>query len=337
VAATFSKGATIEEIRAAANLEWDAISVIPSFTLPGQTGLYSAPDHRLIVRSDTGQVLGQASAGYKVHSMSEVLGYFQSLCETHGGGWRIITVGALREGSVIWAQAERDESAEVIPGQVIAHRLMMQTSFDGTLPTGCSDGETVIVCNNTRSINWTEAGKKATQRHRSRFDGERLTAKAGINTGSEAWVKNIQALRILADTACNPDQGRDILRALLEKPTTSKAKPAPAATPSTAPASDFAALLAGRSVKVLELDREHRNVSPIMALWQGQGRGAEAGDQYTGTRYGLLQAVTEFTDHHAGRSWDTGRTSAYFGQGAALKDRAFEMIAAGTAAAELIG
>lgn len=328
----------VAEVRAACLLDWDAISVTPHYTLPGSTELHVAKDHRLIVRNDTGAVLGQASDGYKVHTMSELLTYMQKLmAHALGGGWRLVTIGGLSGGRVIWAQARRDESAEVLPGVEIARTLMLQTSFDGSQPTGCSDGETVIVCDNTRRANWNEAGKKATQRHRSAFDGQRLTDKAGIQTSAEGWQRNIQALRILADTPCSDGQARDILRNLLDKPAKdAKETKNKLAQPADNAASDFAALLS-KPVQTLSLApeaREHRNVAPIMALFQGQGHGAET-EGYKGTRYGLLQSVTEFVDHFAGRTYDTGRMAAQFGQGDALKTRATELVIEGTPAAAL--
>lgn len=330
----------ITEVRESALMGWDGISVVPHYTLPGSTELMIAKDHRLIVRNDTGEVLGQASDGYKVHTTAELLTYFQKLMQNAlGGGWRLVTIGGLSGGRVIWAQARRDESAEVLPGVEIAHTLMMQTSFDGSQPTGCTDGETVIVCDNTRRANWSGASKKATQRHRSNFNGEALTAKAGIQTAAEGWQRNIAALRILADTPCSDSQARDLLRELLDKPaSTDKSKSKPATAPQVTPeaASEFAALLA-RPVQTLSIApeaREHRNVAPIMALFQGQGHGAET-EGYKGTRYGLLQSVTEFVDHFAGRTYDTGKMSALFGQGDTLKQRATEVIMADTPAAAL--
>jgi len=355
-AATFPKGASVEECREAAALQWDAAAVTPHYSLPqpdiiGPDGepisqpprLLIANDHRLIVRNDTGAVLGQASAGYKVHTMTEILDHFRKLCDTaHGGGWRIVTLGALCGGAIIWAQAQRDENAEILPGSVVSHQLVFFTSFDGSKPTGCNDSTVVVVCNNTLDISMQDKGAKhATQRHRSKFDGDTLTRRAGINTGSDQWTRTMQAWKILADQQVTDGQARDLLNKLLrkgdgEKVSTPKAsKLQPAATPENG-AGDFAALL-NKPVQSLSIgpgEREHRNVQPIMELFQGRAHGAEF-DGFKGTRYGLLQSITEFVDHEAGRTWDTGKTSAMFGIGAKLKSQAFEMIAADTPAAAL--
>ncbi len=67
-----------------------------------------------------------------------------------------------------------------------------------------------------------------------------------------------------------------------------------------------------------------RALKKVQTLFEGHGRGAEllaAKD----TAWGLLSAVTEFVDHEKqARSQDNRLDSAWFGQGAALKQRALE-------------
>jgi hypothetical protein len=59
-----------------------------------------------------------------------------------------------------------------------------------------------------------------------------------------------------------------------------------------------------------------------MALFDGHSRGAELASA-KGTAFGLLNAVTEFVDHERrARSTDHRLESAWFGQGASLKEKA---------------
>ena len=67
-----------------------------------------------------------------------------------------------------------------------------------------------------------------------------------------------------------------------------------------------------------------RTMAKVMALFDGRGRGAELASSQ-GTAFGLLNAVTEFVDHERrARSTDHRLESAWFGQGATLKERALE-------------
>jgi len=74
-----------------------------------------------------------------------------------------------------------------------------------------------------------------------------------------------------------------------------------------------------------------RALKKVQALFDGQGRGAELAVA-KGTAWGLLNSVTEFVDHERrARSQEHRLDSAWFGQGAALKQRALDQALALTA------
>ena len=60
------------------------------------------------------------------------------------------------------------------------------------------------------------------------------------------------------------------------------------------------------------------------ALYDGGGKGAILAST-RGTAWGLLNSVTEYVDHHRrAHSEDHRRNAAWFGQGAQLKQRAWD-------------
>ena len=60
----------------------------------------------------------------------------------------------------------------------------------------------------------------------------------------------------------------------------------------------------------------------MQSLYEGQGRGAEL-EAAKGTTWGLLNAITEYVDHERrARSNEYRMDTAWFGQGAVLKQRA---------------
>ncbi|HIK74780.1 MULTISPECIES: DUF932 domain-containing protein [Gammaproteobacteria] len=67
-----------------------------------------------------------------------------------------------------------------------------------------------------------------------------------------------------------------------------------------------------------------RAMAKVHALFHGAGRGADL-PSAKGTAYGLLNAVTEFVDHERrARSFYHRLDSAWFDQGASLKQRALD-------------
>ena len=69
---------------------------------------------------------------------------------------------------------------------------------------------------------------------------------------------------------------------------------------------------------------QHRALQKVQDLYQGLGRGAQLVSAQD-TAWGLLNAVTEFVDHEKrARSTDYRLDSAWFGQGAVLKQKALD-------------
>lgn len=65
-------------------------------------------------------------------------------------------------------------------------------------------------------------------------------------------------------------------------------------------------------------------MSKVTALFEGHGKGAELASS-KGTAFGLLNSITEFVDHERrAQSADHRLESAWFGQGAALKEKALD-------------
>lgn len=66
-----------------------------------------------------------------------------------------------------------------------------------------------------------------------------------------------------------------------------------------------------------------KGIQSVLALFNGEGKGSDLSSA-SGTAWGLLNSITEYVDHHRrARSIDHRLDSAWFGPGAALKDKAF--------------
>jgi hypothetical protein len=73
---------------------------------------------------------------------------------------------------------------------------------------------------------------------------------------------------------------------------------------------------------------KYRPYRKIIDLFNGEAKGWEL-DGVRGTRWGLLNSITEYLDHHSpARSDDARLNSAWFGGGDAIKNKAVELLAA---------
>ena len=76
--------------------------------------------------------------------------------------------------------------------------------------------------------------------------------------------------------------------------------------------------------KLPEVLPNERALRKVQSLYEGRGRGATL-ESSQGTAWGLLNAVTEYVDHERrARSNEYRMDSAWFGQGAQIKQRALE-------------
>jgi len=312
--------ASIQEWLQAAGLDWSVETATVQYKATNEDRLRSFGDKRVLYRSDSGAALGVASDGYKPHQNAELLEFFRDL--TGDNGYKIHTVGALNGGRRIWVMAKNGHEVEAAPGDRVRGNLLLATSHDGTLSTHGLYTAIRVVCANTLALALSRDGKSASkQKHSRRFDPATMKQALGLVDAAFAeFGKNAQAL---ANKPISIDQARDILNALFK----SAAKINDSNKAVIAKGAESFADLMQAPVAIADEPREHRAVGKVMDLFQGAGLGANHAGS-AGTAWGLVNAVTQYVDHSQGRTADTRMNSAWFGQGAEVKQSAFEMLLA---------
>lgn len=318
-----TEGATIETWAREAGLDWTAEESPVTYETP--TGLRTAPDKKVLFRSDTGAALGIVGDGYKTVQPAAVLEFFRDL--TEAGDWHIHTAGALRGGRKIWALARNHTEGEVTPGDKVRGNLLLATSLDGTMRTIAAMTAVRVVCANTLRLALADTGgQQVAISHRTTFDPE--SVKRSIGVARQSFDTFMQQAREMADSPIGQTMARDILRELFGKPV--RIAPVPAMAEAGADVgSDFAKLLA-RPIVLSDDEpkvREQRSVPKVLELFNGAGRGSQHPGA-DGTKWGLLNAITEHVDHELGRTADSRLESAWFGRGHELKTQALELIRA---------
>lgn len=341
---------SIQDWTREAGFDWSALTSVPQFVrADGSVGYCN--DKAVIYRSDTGAPISIMGDRYQLVQPRAVLGFFESLIKDHG--MKLATAGVLFGGRKMWALARNGHVGEVVKGDKVRQFLMLATSLDGSTPTVAAFTAIRIVCANTLALALADSrraeAKAVRVTHRTTFSGDAVKEKMGL--AGATFANFMEQARALADRPCSLEEARDILRGIFGAPVNSRraadeaaeavakaAKLAPLPASVTDGPSMMAHLLQGSHTpkgpeQATELEkilakgseREQKSVARVLALFNGEGRGADH-PGVKGTRWGLLNAVTEHVDHEMGRTADARLDNAWFGRGDDFKQAAFSAL-----------
>jgi phage/plasmid-like protein (TIGR03299 family) len=247
----------------------------------------------VLYRSDTNAPLSIVSNDYHVVQPAAVLEFFRDLVARHG--FAIETAGTMQGGKRIWALARTGFDAEVVANDPVRMYLLIVTSCDRGLSTKTYFTSVRVVCRNTLQLS-THADKQANLvmvRHNTAFRPESVHASLGLNA-EEVFSEFMSKMQRMANTSVSAAQAAEIVEAIF----------------------------AQHGVK--GPIREKRGFRSVMQLFNGAGKGSRI-DGVAGTGWGLVNAVTEYTDFHIrATSQDNRLQSAWLGNGAILKQAAVD-------------
>ena len=293
--AQLQPGASIEEWTAAARLGYTVLESPVLYESPAASELQRWPLRKVLHRSDTGAPLAVVSDGYRVVQPAEVMDFFRRLGEL--GGFELETAGALSDGRRVWALARVSDGADIVDGDTVRPYLLFGTSYDGTMATVAKFTDIRVVCNNTVVRALGEGNGAVRVLHSERFDADEVRLQLGIVASS--WERFLVQSRALARVPMSGTEADEFVKALLEP------------------------YHSGR----LEI-QDTRAYKRVLQLFNGAAIGADI-PGVAGTRWAMLNAVTQLVDHERGRSDSTRLESAWFGTGAAMKQRAVDLLAEG--------
>jgi len=248
-------------------------------------------DQKVLYRSDTSAALSVVSARYQVVQPKAVLEFYRDLTEV--SGYELETAGVLKEGRKFWALAKIGREAKLKGVDVVKGYLLLATSCDGSLATTATPTTIRVVCNNTLTIALNGASSAVKVPHSTAFDAQAVKRQLGIAVGQfDSFMYRMKTLserKVKSHEALNY-----FLRVLCQT---------------------------DRADANQRLTNE-RALKRVQALYEGAGMGADLSSSL-GTAWGLLNAVTEYVDHEKrAHSQEHRLDSAWFGQGAVLKQRA---------------
>ncbi len=280
-----------------AGMDWQIQESPVRFTsnTAGNLGeIHRFDDHKVLYRSDSKQALSVVSKRYQVVQPREVLEFYRDLTEV--AGYELETAGVLKGGKKFWALAKTGQSAALKGADLIHGYLLLATSCDGTLATTATPTTIRVVCNNTLTIAVNGASAAIKVPHSTKFDAQAVKQQLGIAVSQ--WDTFMYRMRTLAERKVKTHEAMNyFLRVLCDTPAAN-----------------------GEQVTL----SNERALKKVQSLYEGAGHGADL-EAAKGTAWGLLNAVTEYVDHEKrARSSEHRIDSAWFGQGAALKQRALD-------------
>lgn len=287
----------VDHWRAQAGMDWRIQRSRVRFSSE-QGDTHTWDDNHVLFRSDTKAPLGIVSDGYKVVQPKQVVEFFRDLIEA--GGLELSAMGTIFGGRRFWATAKIGEASPAGVSDKVGGYLLLSTSADGSLATEARLTSIRVVCRNTLAIARGEGKAAIRISHRSVFDPERVKADMHLNrTAWDTFRRNITKLANVEVTKPHAEHLVASLFAGSEQPDAMR--------------------------KVRESTRGYQKV---LDLFNGQGKGSRL-DGAQGTAWGLLNAFTEYADHHVSARTDENRfVSAQWGSNADLKSKVYETLLA---------
>lgn len=283
------EGASIETWLVQAGMNYGIVKVPALFRGQDEIALNIYKGKHILYRDDNKQPLSVVGSTYKVVQPAQVLEFFRDLTEKQG--FVLDTAGVLREGQTYWALARTGHELRVAGNDLIKGYVLLATSCDGTMATTAKFTSVRVVCNNTLQMADAD-GKGIKIYHSTVFDEAKVKVQLGLL--DDTWSSFSDKSAELAKRKVTDKEAVEYLVNLLGDPT-----------------------------KPVEEQPRPRELAAILRLFKGEGLGSQLRSA-EGTAWGLVNAITEYVDHHKGRKQDNRLESAWFYAGKNLKQEAFD-------------
>jgi len=282
---------SIDDWRVAAGMDWKIQRSKVRYATDLTNDFQVMPEQHVLFRSDTKAALGLVSEKYRVVQPRDVLEFFRDIAKA--GGLELSAAGTIYNGKRFWATAKIGEASPASVKDKVGGYLLISTSADGSLATEVRRTTIRTVCRNTLAMAFTDAKSSVKVSHRSVWKPEEVKEFMGLNEA--AWEAFRHQVTRLANIEIVDEQA-DLITA---------------------------DLFGGGDV-----GRNTSGYRKVIELFSGAAMGADL-DGVRGTAWGLLNAVTEYADHHVRSKTDEHRfVSSQWGHGADLKDRALRTLLA---------
>lgn len=285
----------LEVWQKAAGMDWEIKQTEVLFNAASDNGsmlnLHSNKDSTVLYRSDTHEPLSVMSKRYKVVQPRDVLGFYRDLVSV--GDYELETAGVLKGGKKLWALARTGDETMLAGGDRVKSYLLLSTSCDGSLATTAQFTSVRVVCNNTLQMAVGDRNGAVRVPHSTTFDP--IAVKQALGLGVTAWDEFSRSIKAMSQRPVNKFEAMSYLVNVL-----------------------------GDASLPLQEQPNQKAIQTVYGLYSGAGKGSQL-PSAANTAWGLVNGITEFVDtHRRARNQDYRLDSAWFGQGAQIKQKGFE-------------
>ncbi len=328
-------GASLDEWRQQAGMDWKIQSAPVQFVAgdvvhnvaphqhllapPRSLQTRGFPRRQVLYRSDNQHGLGVVSNRYHAVQPREVLDFFARFMDRQG--FAMSAAGTMRKGAVLWATAQTGQNGAMKDGDELSQYVLLSTSCDGSSATEVRLTQVRVVCANTLALA-RNAAPSVKLPHSMRFNVDNMhknLAEMELGALQMPFDEFMATARRLAERQVSVQKTQDFLTAVTARMRSGF----------MASKFDPALCLADQAFEPqTELLQKSDAFTTMLGLFEGAGRGADLRGS-RGTAWGLLNAVTEYVDHHnkGNRRQDVSDRyySAWMGRGKTLKQEALAM------------
>ena len=271
IGAQMQPGQSSEEWLKAANLDW-SVSMEPTY-VKRPDGLVQVPNRFALVRDTDGSILTVASERWTPMQNREVVDFMDRY--VRAGGASLETIGALRDGTIVWGLAKLNHGFQVRRGDQINGYLLLTSPHQVGKAITVSTTTVRVVCANTMAAADREMTVNYRQNHLTAFDVEAArqaveAAHENLAAAERRW-RTLDALKLSVEDA--------VAKVLI---------------PVYAP-----------DAKVAE------DSSVVMGILRSIAEAPGALREPEETAYGILNGVTHYSDHVRGKA-GAGRLKSIF-------------------------
>lgn len=305
-----------------------------------------------LVRDTDNRFYQTVTERYKPIQNDEVLDFFSQYCKA--GGMVMETAGSLKNGAIIWALAKLGADFTLAGGDKVEGYMLLVNSHDGSMCFIAQFTSVRVVCWNTLSSALSEAGKtQFRMRHSKKFD-DTTKRDAQIKLGlATTELRSLQAAAEYLSTQkvdhhgqlvkeyimrlTNPGLMDRVLSSMVdeyERAIGGNGKGNGKGNGNTEGLLD--SLVEQQEVekdiqairykldngKLTEEDMSRVGRGVLNSILSSPGSDLKSSKD---TWWGVVNGVTHYADHIAGRERDTALQSAWFGEKAGMKRDALEL------------